>query len=154
MTIPTITPLPVPPQRTSPPLDWAAKADIFVSAEYNMVLELNADVIPGINKAVADVNAAAPKVEAARAEVAINAATVQTNTNTVVTLAGQVSADAAQVSAGAIQVAEDAQEVAEALASIAGGPVASVAGRTGVVTAEQLNAAIRARTQARILSFM
>lgn len=51
MAIPTITPLPVPPQRTSPPADWAVRADAFVTAEYNMVNQLNAQVIPGINSA-------------------------------------------------------------------------------------------------------
>lgn len=154
MAIPSLTPLVIPPTQATPESEWPDAADEFVTDQYRWSVDFNDMTIPALNAAVDDVNAAAPEVEAARAEVAINAATVQTNTNTVVTLAGEVSADAAQASADAIQVAEDAQAVADALASIAGGPVASVAGITGVVTAEQLNAAIRARTQARILSFM
>lgn len=154
MAIPSLPPLVIPPTQATPESEWPDAADAFVTDQYRWSVAFNGTTIPALNTAVAEVNAAAPAVEAARAEVASNAATVQTNTNTVVTLASEVTSYAAQVASDAAQVAEDAQEVADALASIAGGPVASVAGYTGVVTAEQINAAIRARTQARILSFI
>lgn len=57
MAIPNITPLPMPPQRTSAPADWAVRADAFVMAEYNMVQQMNASVIPAMNAATDEIDA-------------------------------------------------------------------------------------------------
>jgi len=78
-------------------------------------------------------------VEADRAEVATNTATVADNTAAVVARADEVAANTLQVAADADQVAADAQAVADALASVAGGPVISINGETGVVTLAQVH---------------
>ena len=160
MTAPVITPLPPAPTRADAPSDFTAKADAFVAAQVGMVAEFNASA-EFVDQRAADADASAQAaaaseaaVEADRAEVAANTATVASNTATVVARADEVAANTLQVAADADQVAADRVAVDAALASIADGPVTSVAGQTGVVTLDDINRVTRARTQARILSFM
>lgn len=160
MTVPVITPLPPAPTRADAPSDFTAKADAFVAAQVGMVAEFNASAEFVDQRAIdADASAQAAgaseaAAEADRAEVAANTAAVASNTATVVARADEVAANTLQVSSNTAQVAANTQAVADALASIADGPVTSVAGQTGVVTLDDINRVTRARTQARILSFM
>jgi hypothetical protein len=147
MTAPVITPLPPAPTRADAPSDFTAKADAFVAAQVGMVTEFNASAAFVDQRAIdADASAQAAAasqqaVEDDRAEVAANTATVASNTATVVARADEVAANTLQVAADADQVAADRVAVDAALASIADGPVASVAGQTGVVSLENLSTA-------------
>lgn len=151
---------------TDPPLSTDAeevfngKADPWLLAQKAMTPQINEHTV-FINQRAIDADASAQAAaaseaaaEADRAEVAANTATVASNTATVVARADEVAANTLQVAADADQVAADRVAVDAALASIADGPVTSVAGETGVVTLDDINRATRARTQARILSFM
>jgi len=146
MAAPIITPIPTTPIRSDAPADFAAKADAFAASLPQFVTETNASAAFVDQRAIdADASAQAAAAseaaaEADRAEVATNAATVATNTATVVARADEVAANTLQVAADADQVAADRVAVDAALASIADGPVTSVAGQTGVVTLEQLRA--------------
>ncbi|WP_312964630.1 Lcl domain-containing protein [Stutzerimonas kunmingensis] len=145
MTVPVITPLPPAPTRADATSDFTAKADAFVAAQVGMVAELNTQAEFNNQRAIdADASAQAAaaseaEVEADRAEVAANTATVASNTATVVARANEVAANTLQVAADTQQVAEDKAAVDAALASVAGGPVISINGKTGVVTLAQVS---------------
>jgi len=110
MAIPTLNPLPVPPTQATPEQDWPDMADATVTAEYNLVLQLNAETIPGINSAVESINSAALE-------------------------SGQ-NAQAAQTSAGeASNHKQAAQESAEAAATSEGNASASAGVASGAATA-------------------
>lgn len=99
MSIPTLTPLPPYPSRTAAPETWAALADAFVAAEFNFVnVDMNTQVIPGMNQAVEDVN---DGVNASAANV----------------LASQDARDAAEGFANAANTAKSAAELAAGNAS-------------------------------------
>lgn len=153
-----ITPLPTPPTRQDP-ANFSARGDAFLGALPLFQTELN-DLALSTEQSVIDAAASAEAaalsetaVEADRLQVAANTATVATNTNTVVARADEVATNTSEVANNTLQVAADAQAVADALDSIADGPVASVAGLSGVVTAGQLNMAMLAYMQANTLSF-
>lgn len=140
MAVPHINPLPTPPVRSDAPADFSAKADAFVAALPGFGADAN-ELAAFVDQRAIDADASAQAaaaseaaVEADRAEVAANTATVAASTATVIARADEVAANTAEVSANTQQVSEDAQAVADALASIADGPVASVNGKSGVVT--------------------
>jgi len=146
MAVPTVTPLPTPPNRTSGAGEFAAKADVFYGAMPQFQTDMNTlATYSGQQVSLADTARIAAEqakaaAESARSTVVTRANEVATNTNTVVTRANEVAANTLQVAADADQVAADRVAVDAALASIADGPVASVAGKSGVVTVEDLSA--------------
>ncbi|WP_278400414.1 Lcl C-terminal domain-containing protein [Stutzerimonas kunmingensis] len=145
MAAPIITPIPTPPIRSDAPADFAAKADAFAASLPQFVTETNASAAFLDQRAIdADASAQAAAaseaaVEADRAEVANNTQAVADNTQTVVERADEVADNALQVAADTQQVAEDKAAVDAALASVAGGPVISINGKTGVVTLGQVS---------------
>lgn len=159
MTAPTITPLPPAPVRSDAPADFAAKADAFAAALPRLVTEANAQADFTDQRAAAAESGAATATSKA-AEAANAAATASTAAATAtskateaVGAASTASSSAETATAAATSATQDAQAVAASLASIAGGPVASVAGKTGVVTTEQLESALRAMQHATALLF-
>ncbi|WP_374418694.1 WD40/YVTN/BNR-like repeat-containing protein [Stutzerimonas kunmingensis] len=140
MAVPTVTPLPIPPNRTSGAGEFAPRADIFFGAMPQFQTDMNTlATYSGQQVSLADTARIAAEqakaaAESARSTVVTRANEVATNTNTVVTRANEVATNTQQVAANTQQVATDAQAVADALASIADGPVTSVNGKTGVVT--------------------
>lgn len=146
MAVPTTTPLPIPPNRTSGAGVFPALADRFYAAMPQFQTDMNTlATYSGQQASLADTARIAAEqakaaAESARSTAVTRANEVATNTNTVVARADEVAANTQQVAANTQQVAADAQAVADALASVADGPVTSVAGQTGVVTLEQLRA--------------
>lgn len=65
---------------------------------------------------------------------AASAATASAAETTTTTKAGEASASASAAAASALSSSNDAADVAAALASIAGGPVVSINGKTGIAT--------------------
>lgn len=139
MAVPTVTPLPIPPNRTSGAGEFAPRADIFYGAMPQFQTDMN--TVAGFTEqqkeaavaAKTAAEAAKAAAESARSTVVTRANEVATNTNTVVTRANEVAANTLQVAADADQVAADRVAVDAALASVADGPVTSVNGQTGVV---------------------
>ena len=117
----TITALPTPPSRANSPSDFSTKADALLAALPQFVTEANADI--------ATVNAAKASADAALAAGLANAAT---NATTATTQAGIATTQAGIATT-------KAAEAAAVAASIAGGPVASINGMTGVVTLSMEN---------------
>lgn len=140
MAVPTVTPLPIPPNRTSGAGEFAPRADIFFGAMPQFQTDMNTlATYSGQQVSLADTARIAAEqakaaAESARSTVVTRANEVATNTNTVVTRANEVATNTQQVAANTQQVAEDKAAVDAALASIADGPVTSVNGKTGVVT--------------------
>ena len=150
MAVPTVTPLPTPPNRTSGAGEFTAKADVFYGAMPQFQTDMNTlAAYSGQQVALADTARIA--AEQADSAVVTRANEVATNTNTVVTRANEVATNTLQVAANTQQVATNAQAVADALASVADGPVTSVNGMTGVVTgllSEQGRQAVQSYTLA------
>lgn len=65
---------------------------------------------------------------------AASASTASTAATTATTKAGEAAASASAAAESALSAENDADDVAAALASIAGGPVVSINGETGIVT--------------------
>jgi hypothetical protein len=152
MTAPQITPLPPAPQRNDAPADFSTKADAHVAA-----LPLWTDQA---NTIAVFVDARASEALSSSQEASSSAASATSSKDSAENSAisasesasiatdkaseAYSSANSAHISAqdaesSAQRAALDAQAVADALSSIAGGPVASVAGKTGVVTLDQLS---------------
>ena len=139
MAVPTTTPLPIPPNRQAGAGEFPALADRFYAAMPQFQTDMN--TVAGFTEqqkeaavaAKTAAEAAKAAAESARSTVVTRANEVATNTNTVVTRANEVATNTRRVADNTQQVATNARAVADALASIAGGPVTSVNGKTGVV---------------------
>lgn len=153
MTVPQISALPEPPRRTDAQADFSLKADAFLGALPRMAGESNASVVFVNARASAAEQSAASAGESESAANAskLAAAASETAAAASSSSAAQSAQEAAQA-AGIAVAAKDtavqaagtavstAEDIDQKLASIAGGPVASVLGLGGVVTLEQLAA--------------
>ncbi|WNW10135.1 sialidase family protein [Pseudomonas sp. DTU_2021_1001937_2_SI_NGA_ILE_001] len=108
MAIQPLTPLPVPPLATDSEAIFNSKADATLLAEKQLVDQMNASTIPGINQAVTDATAA----KNAAAGSATAAAQSASDANTAKAAAQKAVTDSAV--AGAAQVALAAAEVVKA----------------------------------------
>lgn len=143
----TVTPLPTPVPSRQDPANFATRADEFLSALPTFGTELNL-VAGEVNTNASDASTAATTAttQAGIATNAANTATTQagiattaaTNADTsrsqseTAALAAEGYRDEAALSA--LSASNDAAATAALLDSIAGGPVASINGETGVVT--------------------
>lgn len=145
----TITTLPDAPSRTDP-ATFSTKSDALLGALATFVSETN--TVAGecvTNAATATTKAGEAVISAAAAaasavtantkagEASVSASAASGSAGTANTKAGEASASAIAAAASAVTANTKAGEAAASVASIAGGPVASVNGRTGVVTGVQ-----------------
>lgn len=145
----TITTLPDAPSRTDP-ATFSTKSDALLGALATFVSETN--TVAGecvTNAATATTKAGEAVISAAAAaasavtantkagEASVSASSASGSAGTANTKAGEASASAIAAAASAVTANTKAGEAAASAASIAGGPVASVNGRTGVVTGVQ-----------------
>lgn len=145
----TITTLPDAPSRTDP-ATFSTKSDALLGALATFVSETNTVAGECVTNAAtattkageAVISAAAAAASAATAntkagEASVSASSASGSAGTANTKAGEASASAIAAAASAVTANTKAGEAAASAASIAGGPVASVNGRTGVVTGVQ-----------------
>jgi hypothetical protein len=154
MAIPLLTTLPTPPLPTDPEEIFDSRAGATLLAQKILVDEMNTSTIPGINLARTVAEASAESAEESATSALASKDTAVANALATASDRVVVVASALQVATDAAQVALDAEAVAQALEDIEGGPVASIGGFTGVVTAEDVNSIVRARTFARITAFL
>ena len=151
MTIPSITPYSGTLPQRSDPANFPTNADDFVAwQEGTLAPELIA-TITAMNLAITDIDAdviaadasadAAAVSESAAAgsasSASTSAGTATTQAGIATTAAGTATTQAGLASASAIAADASADAAAASAASIAGGPVASVNGRTGIVAGVQ-----------------
>lgn len=134
-----ITPLPTPPSRQDP-ANFSARGDAFLGALPQFQVEANA-LASEVNIKAASTSADSQSASNSALIATTKAAEAVSAANIAVPAAASAEASAAAANLSAQNAATDAASVAEALAGIAGGPVASVAGLTGVVTKTQLEGA-------------
>lgn len=133
MAIPNIPALPMPPQRTSAPANWAVLADAFVMAEYNMVQSMNANVIPAMNAASEEINEDVEQSAASATAAASSASAASTSATTASTAATNAQSSATTASTAAT----NAQSSASAASTSATNSEASaVRSEDAVVDAE------------------
>lgn len=145
----TITTLPDAPSRTDP-ATFSTKSDALLGALATFVSETNTVAGECVTNAAtattkageAVISAAAAAASAATAntkagEASVSASSASGSAGTANTKAGEASASAIAAAASAVTANTKAGEAAAIVATIAGGPVASVNGRTGVVTGVQ-----------------